>query len=283
MTLKRAYLALVATFGLGLVAGVYLQHRWPLGRWREHIAQPPVPVSTTLADIAAIPAPRRLVIVVAGQSNAANHGHPPARAGAGVYAYHEGRLYPASDPLPGGTRFGGSIWTRLGAKLMLTGDYDAVVFAVNAVGSTPASDWAPGGPLHPRLSATVGGLVAAGLPPDFFLWHQGETEGWSPSASGIDYLDTIKSLLASVRGLSPATTCVVARATFGADIPGNAQIRAAQTRAATLPGAIPGPDLDVLREEYRSDGVHFNQTGLEAAADLWLSALRPALKSRLEP
>lgn len=283
MKLKRAYLALLCVFALGLVAGVYLQHRWPLGRWREHIARPPVPVSVTLADIAAIPDGRRLVIVVAGQSNAANHGQPRARAGAGVYAYHEGRLYPAADPLPGGTQVGGSIWTRLGARLMLTGDYDAVVFAINAVGSTRAADWAPGGPLHPRLATSLQELAAAGLAPDFFLWHQGETEGWSPSASGIDYLDTIWKILASVRTVSPSTTCVVAQATFGAEFPGNAQIRAAQKHAATLPGAIAGPDLDLLQAGHRSDGSHFNQTGLEAAADLWLAALRPALQSRLAP
>jgi hypothetical protein len=271
---------LLAIFALGLLAGVYLQHRWPLGRWREHVAPRPAVAQITLADIAALPAHRRLVVVVAGQSNAANHGETRAFAGKGVYAYHDGRLLAAEDPLPGGDQIGGSIWTRLGARLMLAGDYDAVVFAVNALGATRVDQWAPGGEHHPRLASTLDELIAAGLPPDFFLWQQGETEGWDNTASGPDYARSLRALLDAVWAVSPSTTVCIAEATYGAHTPSNAQIRAAQQVIESLPRTLPGPDLDSLDAPWRADGVHFNQRGLEAAADLWLESLRPALKKR---
>lgn len=281
MTPRTARISrLLAIFALGLLAGVYLQHRWPLGRWREHTAPRAAIAPVSLADIAALPANRRLVLVIAGQSNAANYGAPRAFAGPGVYAYHEGRLHLAEDPLPGGDQAGGSIWTRLGAKLMLTGDYDAVVFSVHALGSTTVGDWAPGGGNHPRLASTLDGLVSAGLAPDFFLWHQGETEGWDKTSSGSAYARSLRSLLDAVWSASPSTTVSVSLATYGAHTPANAQIRAAQQEIENLPRAVSGPDLDALDAPWRRDGVHFNERGLEAAADLWLESLRPALKKR---
>ena len=41
------------------------------------------------------------VLIAAGQSNAANHGTPPARSGAGTYALAASGIYPLADPLPG--------------------------------------------------------------------------------------------------------------------------------------------------------------------------------------
>lgn len=285
--MSRLARLLAAAFALGLVAGVYVQHRWPLGRVRAQLldpAPPPSPAPVTPADLAALPAPRRLVLLVSGQSHAANYGSVRALAGPGVYVFHDDALLRAADPLPGGDARGGSIWTRLGARLMNTGDYDAVVFAVAARGSSSAADWAPGGSLHPRLETALRQLSAAGLPPDFFLWLQGETEAWNPDASGAGHAAALEQLLASVRAAAPAVTCLVARSTFATHTDRNAQIRAAQHAVpATAPRALPGPDLDSLGAAYRADGVHFNEPGLEAAADLWLAALRPALDARRRP
>lgn len=270
-------LTALAILLFGVALGVYLQHRWPLGRWREHIAPAPARAEPTLADLARLPRDRVLVIAVAGQSNAANYGESRASAGEGVYVYHQGRLFLARDPLPGGDQKLGSIWTRLGARLRLTGGHDVVLFSINAVGSTRVADWAPGGALHPRLATSIQELTAAGLAPDLFLWQQGESEAWDPAASGVDYLRSLRELLGFVRSAVPGCRSVVALATHGRTEAVNAQIRAAQAAAAAESGALPGPDLDQLGNRYRPDGVHFNQRGLERAAALWHEAIAPAL------
>jgi hypothetical protein len=115
------------------------------------------------------------------------------------------------------------------------------------------------------------------LPADLILWQQGETEGWSPTADGREYLATLRSLIAACHEAAPRAVFLVAQATFGNQAPSNAQIRFAQAEAAALPGTAAGPDLDTLDIAFRRDGIHFNARGLEAAAALWLAALQTQL------
>ena len=280
MIFSRQSLLCAGLLAFGLVAGIYLQHRWPLGRLVQPSTPRPTLAATTIADLAGIPPARRLVILVAGQSNAANYGTTPRAAGGKVYAFAQGKLYAATDPLPGGDGAGGSIWSRLGARLILTGDYDAVIFAVVAEGSTRATDWMEGGRCHPRLITTLQELAAARLPPDYFLWLQGESEGWSPASTGPAYRDALGQLHGAVRAHFPRVIFVAAQSTVGGSTPANEQIRLAQAAAANLPGALAGPDLDRLGRDDRRDGVHFNDRGLAAAAGLWLEALTVSLGQR---
>lgn len=280
---RRASLLGAGLFFSGLVVGVYIQHRWPAGRWHEDKGPAPKTAPLSLEQLAKLPGDRRLVIIIAGQSNAANYGSVRSVGGPGVYAYHSGVLYQAADPLPGADGHGGSPWPRLGASLILRGNYEAVVFATLAQGSSTVADWAPGGRLHNRLIETLHSLKMNGLAADFILWQQGESEGWSPETSGASYLDSLKKLIEATRAVVPQTRWVIARATFGASIPGNAQIREAQHLASTIPGAFAGPDLDLLETGYRHDGVHFNRAGLDMAASLWLDALDPLLPRKRTP
>jgi hypothetical protein len=280
MTRISSCFAAGALFISGILAGVYLQHRWPVGLWGRPSAPPPVPATLSIEAISSLPPARRLVIVVAGQSNAANYGSARADGGPGVYAWDQGRLFQARDPLPGADRDRGSPWPRLGASLLLAGDFDAVIFASLAQGSSRADDWAPSGHLHTKLQTTLRELSSAGLPADFILWQQGETEGGSPDESGTTYLAAMTALIASTRDTAPAARWVIARATYREGIAVNAQIREAQRLASALPGALAGPDLDELGPAYRSDGIHFNAGGLDATAALWREALTPALPSR---
>jgi hypothetical protein len=266
--LRPALLASGLLFA-GLLAGVYVQHRWPVGRWGEDRGPAPEPARVDAAALAALPAERRLVLVLAGQSNAANYGSERADAGPGVYTWNAGALFQARDPLPGADAFRGSPWTRLGPRLMLTGRFDAIVLVPLAQGSSRVTDWAPGGALHGRLQQALQELQSAGLTVDYILWQQGETEGSSPQASGRDYLRAMEAMIKATRPVAPAARWIVAQATYMEGTAGNAQIREAQRLAGQLPGAQPGPDLDTLGAAYRSDGVHFNGRGLEAVAAMW--------------
>ena len=280
MNSLRAPLVGLVLFGLGLLAGVYLQHRWPGGHLLRSLRAGPELAPRSLVDLAAIPANRRLVIVAAGQSNAANYGETRRAAGNGVYAFSDGKLYTAVDPLPGADGDGGSVWTRLGARLAMTGDYDAVILVVVAQGSTTVKDWTPGGSCHQRLVETLQQLSAAHLPADYLLWQQGETEAGSSASAGVAYQGGLAELCHSGRRIFPRLVFVAAQATYGSSPAVNEQIRLAQAGAGKLPGALPGPDLDTLGERYRRDGIHFNEAGLAAAADLWLGSLHHSLAAQ---
>lgn len=276
----RPLLLLGIGLALGLVAGVWIQHRWPLGRVRDELSVNHQRAPLAPADLARLPAARRIVLVCVGQSNAANYGEPRAAAGANVYAFADDQIFTAIDPLPGGDGYGGSVWTRLGAKLALSTKADAIVFAVVAEGSTRVADWAPGGRCHERLVRTLHQLRSAGLPADFILWQQGEQEGRIAAASGQDYALALSAVDATSRAIFPHATFLAAQATFGAGTASNEQIRLAQAAAGAFPGAAAGPDLDRLGEAYRRDGIHFNARGLTAAADLWFEALQTPLARR---
>ena len=284
MTRTRLPVALAAVFLVGLAAGIGLQHRWPLGRVRDELSvgsrtSPPL----TLAALAKLPRHRRLVIVCSGQSNAANYGAPRRSGGAGVYAFADGQLFTAIDPLPGGDGYGGSIWTRLGARLAQLGHYDAITFAVVAQGSTRIDDWTPGGRCHDRLSETLRELARRGLPVDFILWQQGEEEGRQAASSGRTYETALASLQDICRQLAPTATFLAAQATFEDGTAANEQIRLAQAAGALARSAAPGPDLDDLGVDFRRDGIHFNSRGLDAAADRWLESLREHLTRPSDP
>ena len=276
MTARRFRFTVAATLIVGMLAGIYVQHRWPLGRVFQDNGPAPVSASRSLTEVAGLPRSQRLVIVAAGQSNAGNHGSTRASAGAGVYAFAEGRLFNATDPLPGASGTGGSVWTRLGARYIVEGHYQAVVIAPIAQGSTRVDDWAAGGRCHPRLMDTLQQLTAAGAPADFILWQQGETEAWE-EGSGAQYSQTLQSIVKACHRVSPETRFVIARSTYATGETLNEQIRLTHAEPQRV-GALPGPNLDQLSHDYRSDGVHFNDRGLSAAAALWFEALSPYLK-----
>jgi hypothetical protein len=268
MISRRVTLTWLLLFGGGLIAGVYLQPLWPIGRW--HIERGPASAESGIppGKIAALPEQRRLIILIAGQSNAANYGSARSSGGAGVYAYDDGRLYSAQDPMPGADQYGGSPWPRFGALLKMTGRYDAVVLTSLAQGGSLASDWAPGGRLHGEILKRLHELKSLGLPVGFILWQQGESAGWSPESSGTDYVKAMTALIGATLAIEPDCRWLVARATYGQDDSINAQILEAQQFAASLPGVFPGPALDTLEANYRHDGVHFNAAGLDKAARL---------------
>ena len=268
--------------GLGLVAGVYLQHRWPVGLWFAPKVPSREPAVLSVSAVASLPAADRFVIVALGQSNAANHGSTRASGGAGVYAFADGKLYPAIDPLPGASGAGGSIWTRLGARLVARNVSKHVVIAAVAQGSTRVSDWVRGGRCHEALHSTLRSLAAAGLEPNCIIWQQGESEAWSAGASGSAYADSLATIVASCRELFPTVPFYVAQSTFGASEVLNEQIRLAHTTQRPA-GTAAGPNFDQLDAPFRSDGIHFNDRGLSAAAELWFESLRPLWAHRAAP
>jgi len=273
-----------AIFAAGVFAGVLLQKFYPMGNWLEALGLRPRSSLQAVLQVAAarnrvevpignLPSQRRMVAIVFGQSNAANFGESPQKAAGGVYNFYQGKLYAAEDPLLGAGGTGGSVWTRLGDKLLKSHQFDAVIFVPLGVGGAEIARWTPDGDLHGSLLEAIQHLKDRGLPVTHLMWHQGETDAELNTAKSA-YKSMFLEMLTSVRNqgvtapiyVAVATRCQLRRETV--------EIRAAQQELVNPPrGIYSGPDTDTLGWGYRYDGCHFSDEGLEKFAELWMAKL----------
>lgn len=221
-----------------------------------------------------------LVLFTFGQSNSANHGQGLYQSQKEVYNYFDGKLYRAADPLIGATGEGGSVWTRLGDKLVEAGMAEKVTVVPIGVGGVRVGAWAKGGELHDLLIRTVEQLKKDQIEPDYILWHQGETDNIlnTPKADYIRMFETIRDVFRS-RGIQ--APIVIAQASYhpaclDEDNGNSAEIRAAQKALADqYPDIYLGPDTDQLNLLWqRADGIHFSTKGQDLHADMWLESLK---------
>lgn len=217
----------------------------------------------------------RLVALVFGQSNAANSGPVTAfEPRPGVHAFYRGRCYQARDPLPGATGSGSSVWTRLGDKLVDRRVYDSVLFVPVAVAGSEIRRWTPTGDLHPRLLDAIRDVRRADVRFTHLLWHQGESDAENGTSTD-DYIRMFNDMLDSLRSHGVDAPIYVAVATRCRRLkPGSAAIQHAQRSLVEPSRHIhAGPDTDALGPEYRHDGCHFGEAGLDRFAKLWLETL----------
>lgn len=264
------------TIPAGVLAGIALQRSGlPAALWRT-FAPVPAPMRVAGSVIWSDP----FVLLVVGQSNAANHGEPSARAGPATYALAADGLYPLQDPLPGASGLGGSPWPHWAALQQRARPGSQVVVAAIAQGSSAVADWIPGGVHAQRLPEVLKALRSQELAVDAVVWHQGETEAWS-GGDAAAYAANLRRWIGSVRGLginAPIYVCITSRDGQGVI---NPAIRQAQSLVWNSQERVfAGPDTDSLGDAFRSDGVHFNARGLEAFASLLHRAMETPSSQR---
>jgi hypothetical protein len=218
--------------------------------------------------------PGSAILVTLGQSNAANESELEFQPGEGVYnfSFFDGKCYVAHDPLLGATGSAGSVWSRVGDKLVRAGVYKRVLIAPMAVGGSRVLAWTPEGVHFTRIEAMHKALDEAGLKPTHILWHQGESDArWTSEG---EYVAQFTAMLAGMRRFGFDAPVYVAVSSVCRHS-GSDAIRAAQRALPRLLDNVrPGPNTDELdRFRWRRDGCHFSAEGLEMHADLWVEAL----------
>jgi len=261
----------IGFFLVGLAAGaaaITLIHRGPV--------QP---------DLTALPLPQRIehpcdptsprtaMLVILGQSNAANFGssRQSARRAVDNFDPASGKCFAAADPLLGADGAGGHFATRLGDLLIDSGRYDRVV--VLPLGIQAASLSELNNAYAARLDAAFASLKAARLVPTHMLFQQGETDAIL-TTSAADYASQLRQLVARTRAAGIAAPFYVSRSsTCEAANPTNtAAVRAGQAAVVDPKLNIrPGPDTDQIESDGRNplDGCHMNGAGTLANAGLW--------------
>jgi hypothetical protein len=253
------------------------------------------------------------VFVVAGQSNAANHGEERQRPASGLVSAFAGTGWrPADDPQPGATGAGGSFLPAFGDAV--AGRFKVPVGLVDtAVGATSVREWLPRGTPMAGLPTLTGHVVTAGpgrwesdgelfdalaarqkaLGPHgcrAILWHQGESDANQRdperTLSGDRYRRYLEQVIRASREAA-GWDCpwFVARATYHTpDEAASADVRAAQKALWDAGVALEGPDTDALGGEWRERGgrgVHFSGRGLREHGRLWADKVDPWLDRRL--
>ncbi len=224
--------------------------------------------------------PGTKVILTFGQSNAANSCEERYTPRGTVHVFHafDMKFYRAIDPLAGASDEGGSVWGRLGDRLIDAGFARSVLFVPIAFGATYIEDWVPGGQYYRRLVFALHRLKRAGIAVDMLCWHQGEANANHTPMTADEYHDYFRAMLRGVREAGVKAPVYVALATLCEDGPhpfqNSAQIRLGQKKVVSLWNRVmPGPDTDQIGIADRRDGCHFAASGQELAAQAWFRAI----------
>lgn len=205
-----------------------------------------------------------IVMVIGGQSNAANVIPEAHRVSNDVSVWFDGKCYPGNDPILGATSKSGSIWSLLGDKL--SEHYNKPVMLIaGSIGGTQFSDWVDlRSGYYQALINRVHSARDAGYEADIILWHQGETDAGAENDIGkiqksagylLDML--LQDIPSASLYLFQATRCTGPKRVDG--IP--KIVSAIQDVAKSRDRVILGLNTDTLGRDYRWDMCHFNSFG----------------------
>ena len=253
------------------------------------------------------------VFVVAGQSNAANHGEEKqVTETERVSAFDGTRWQLANDPQPGASGSGGSFMPAFGDALVKELDVPVGIIACG-IGATSVREWLPKGATFPtpptRLTRVTqlpngewasNGVAFAALVARMkpfgergfraVLWHQGESDAKQQEAgrtlSGALYRQYLTRVIRDSRlAIGWDAPWFVAQASYhGPEDDGSPDIRAAQAALWRDGVALEGPDSDALKGELRErngKGVHFSGPGLREHGAQWAEKILPWLTQQL--
>lgn len=221
---------------------------------------------------------RTAVLLIAGQSNSANHGaeqfssaHPGK-----IFNYFAGHCYPAASPLLGATGIRGESWTPLADRLVEAGLFDRVIIVTTGIGGTKIARWQEGGDLNKMMLGVIADLQRH-YRVTHFLWHQGERD-LNLGTTSADYAVSFTSLAASLRAAkvdAPIFVSVGSRCGQPGDWKDEDAITIAQRGLVdSARGLFAGPETNrLVPPENRYDRCHFAGAGQRAFADAWVRIL----------
>jgi Carbohydrate esterase, sialic acid-specific acetylesterase len=241
-------------------------------------------------DLTAIPPPPRIeracepvsdrtaVIVVHGQSNAANYGNTrySAREAVDNFDPSSGKCFAAADPLLGADGAGGNFATRLGDILIQAGRYDRVILVPIAVEGASLSvlDNEQAG----RIDNAISKLRVAGLTPTHFLFQQGEKDAMLTTTRE-QYVLLLHRIVTRFRAAGFAAPFYLSRSSKCDIVDPKNRVAVRDGQLAAISDQLnirPGPDTDMIGNDGRNphDGCHMNELGTLANAELWAAFIK---------
>lgn len=223
-----------------------------------------------------------VVVLVMGQSNAANHADPAPAGGAPgsqMPVLHLGGCGLAGAPVPGGTGTGGSLWPAVNQALGGRWAGRPIVWAEIAVDASTIGEWtAPNSQLRTYWQQQIDRIKGTPWPVVAVLWQQGEADARDRTAMA-DYRDALAALRTGVAARGIDAPWWIARSTYCPPHDGG-QVREAVRELLVIPnsGFREGPDTDTISLPLRN-GCHFTAEGAARAAAMWAEVLKPAAQA----
>lgn len=222
---------------------------------------------------------RNCVLITAGQSNIANNATslyvPTNGTKVDNLNPYNGATYAYKDPIMGcsGT-LGvgkGNPAGRLADKLINANKFDRVIILPIALDGTSAADWQ--NTLYPRMRTAFRRLAYRGMTATAILWGQGEQDNFLGTLQG-SYTTTMSAVIGASRADGFSGPWFIAQQTWRAGVT-SAAVQAAQAALVNHSSNIwAGPNSDSLDATNRqADNTHWNDTGADAYAGLWQTAL----------
>jgi hypothetical protein len=227
---------------------------------------------------------RTAVLLVIGQSNAANHGGQRYRSehGAHVVNFFDGQCFVAASPLLGSTDARGEYWTQLGNLLITSGKFDDVVIVPLAFSGSEVMRWAQGGDINRLLVNTAKQLELAPYQVTDVLWVQGEIDyvkGTSEDVYRKRFLSMVHTLRAE-KIEAPVYVSITSKCLeptnggFKVDAQDKSIVRTQLAMPAIGNGIRRGINTDSLLDEVdRYDDCHMGGSGERKVAEAWADLL----------
>lgn len=224
------------------------------------------------------------VLLVIGQSNAANYGEKKfsTKYPTKVFSYFRGKCFIASSPLLGASGMEGEFITPLADKLIENGDYKTVVIIPSAIGGTSIKLWQNGGELNSMLKAVLAEMGTKYKVTEI-IWHQGESDFGLKTAN---YRESFNSLINTLRqkgdNKPPIFYAIATKCGQVSAWTANNPIAAVQRSLANPKANIfLGADTDALlvEEDRNTDQCHFSEKGQLKTAAAFAKAIH-AYKSK---
>lgn len=212
------------------------------------------------------------IFLTYGQSNSVNSGQIGYVPGPQVLNFYQGRLYRYEDPALGGQGRQGSVWGRLGDRLVSQNLYPGVIFALAGAHGKTVRQLSEG-PHYEYFLEHYRALRKSLGRVDAILFHQGEANHRHKQAG--DYERQFLAFYRKLRADGVTAPLYLSQASLCNNAPDEQLLGQQDSLIADLPGVLRGPNSDALAHpRYRlPDRCHFSAEGLDALAQLWLESL----------
>ena len=213
-----------------------------------------------------------LVVLILGQSNAANYGAKIFASKQNTFSFYNNVISLAKDPIRGASGNMGSIWIPFSENLLENKTYERTLLINIAEGGSTVNDWNLDGKYHKKLINTLNQLKTNSILPNYILWQQGEEDNYLKT-SYVEYKLGLNELIKLINGFVRDVPVVLSLTSYSptAKTPISINIRKAQMVVATEnPNVFLGPDTDkYISKEYRYDGIHLSEKAMIIVAEDW--------------
>jgi len=210
------------------------------------------------------------IYVTYGQSHVTNSAEFGYKSSSNVYQFFLNETYIYQEPLFGVDGFGGSVWGRVGDKLVESNMHSKVIFINCGFGGAKIEDLNKGPHFNYLISNLNDALAKYGRI-DGILFHQGPAN--NPLL--VDYVSEFEIFLDNLNKLDINVDIFLAQSSKCSRESNEDLITAQNKIIQKYQNVYRGPNSDSIKQKkyFKSDNCHFSSEGLDLLSSLWVESI----------